>query len=534
MANDAIAQLLDRIQADNTTLSDDLKSQVAFMTYSGSGDNGRHPTHAQYESDYFAATDALNTGDYDYFLSGVYEYSGFTTDMNAIKGLLNSNIRKGSKINLALDKTIELLQAKGDSKRMTKVINISDCGNGWYGPMREGYFTGNMITDWLGVHNDSGVTANDKVEAIKNTYGAYFMQICIGPVSDQRDVDRTSVSEATGDHLFWTYDGTESRFNEIFTQIHDIPYEITATGKQVIDLIDTTYWDIVGIESCSTGMNTVSLSGNRLTWNIPDGTAEQVQTCTIRLKLKDQYRYMATSDTTYRTNADGSTPGCTYRYTITGGIYDGESRNGSTKTPTLKYGTVEFSGSRHGRSQDLRHQALPPHCGKRFPGAKNPPLIPDLCRIPTGLTVTPMQTGCGRENIPTSNSITPGRRYPTALQNPSRPWYTNLPEKTSVSSTIKTDLYNEPYKIKARIEKVDEDTGNLLSGSTFEVYQWSLSANKYIPYKGITSGTISGTDYESGNINGSNDIMKLSEVSKGIMKPRPGCITRLIMLAVLP
>lgn len=516
LANEAISQLLDRIQADNATLSDDLKSQVAFMTYSGSGDNGRHPTHAQYESDYFAATDALNTGDYDYFLSGVYEYSGFTTDMNAIKGLLNSNIRKGSKINLALDKTIELLQAKGDSKRMTKVINISDCGNGWYGPMREGYFTGNMITDWLGVHNDSGVTANDKVEAIKNTYGAYFMQICIGPVSDQRDVDRTSVSEATGDHLFWTYDGTESRFNEIFTQIHDIPYEITATGKQVIDLIDTTYWDIVGIESCSTGMNTVSLSGNRLTWNIPDGTAEQVQTCTIRLKLKDQYRYMATSDTTYRTNADGSTPGCTYRYTITGGIYDGESRNGSTKTPTLKYGTVEFSGSKTWTVTGSQASSITTTLRQTLPGREESAIDTRSMSDPNWTYSYTNADRLREGKYPYIKFNNTGQEVSYRVTESVPSWYTNLPGKTSGSSTIKTDLYNEPYKIKARIEKVDEDTGNLLSGSTFEVYQWSLSANKYIPYKGITSGTISGTDYESGNINGSNDIMKLSEVSKGI------------------
>lgn len=512
LANEAITKLLDQIQIDNTTLSNDQKSRVAFMTYSGSGDNGKHPTFAQYQSSYYNASAELSSNDYDYFLSGVYEYSGFTTDLTSIKNQLNLHIRRGSKINMALDKVIQLLQEKGSSIRKTKIINVSDCGNGWYGPMREGYFSGNIITDWLGVHNDQGVTAQDKVDAVKNTYGAYFMQICIGPTDDQRNITRTSVSDATGDHLFWTYDGTETRFLEIFNQIHDIPYEITASQKQITDLFDTTYWDIMGIQSCSTGMNTVSLSNNKLIWNIPDGTAGQKQTCTVKLKLKDHYRYLAASDTSYRTNADSSTPGLTYRYVIKNGILDGAIRNGAVTTPSLKYGTVEFRGNKVWTVSGSHTSNITITLYQKLPGYSESAIETISLSDPVwsySYTNAARQAS-GKHPYVKYNNTGQIIDYRIAETTPS--WYTQLP---SISSGNTIYLYNEPLKIKASIIKTDFQTGNVLSGAVFEVYQWSTRAGKYIAYKGNTSGLVNGTTYESGTINGRDSIMQMTESEKG-------------------
>ena len=510
LANDAIRQLLSKIDQDNASLNDEMKSRVAFMTYSGSIDNGKHPTKAKYNTKYYA-------GDSDYFYAGVYEYNGFTTDTSQISSKLNNNIRKGSKINQALDMTLDLLEAKGlNTKRQTKVINISDCGNDWSGKMREGYFTGNYYYNWKGITSSTPITADDKVEYIKNHYGAYFMQICIGPSKYTSNITRTSVSEASGDHLFWTYDGSESRFNEIFTQIHDIPFKIEAVNKQIVDVFDTTYWDIVGITSCTTGMNTVSLSGNKLVWNVPNGNAEKSQTCKVKIKLKDQYRYQATSDTSYRTNADGSTPGLTYTFTIDGGIYDKAKRSGGVNTPYLKYGTVEFKGNKNWTVTGSYAPSIITALYQTLPGMSESAIETITMTQPNW---TYAYTNAARRQAgkyPYIKYNNKGQTVSYTVKETVPKWYKELTKKVTSGATTTINFYNEPYKIKAKITKVDEETGNPLKGAVFQVYQWSTETGKWVPYKGVTSGTVSGTSYEAGNMNGSSSIMQMTEQAGGV------------------
>lgn len=512
LANEAISRMLDKIRQDNQSLSEEMKSRVAFMTYSGSGDNGRHPTTAPYQSDYYTGAE-----DTDYFLSGVYEYTGFTTNMDEVRSRLNTNIRRGSKISLALDKTLELLRQKGDSERSTKVINVSDCGNSWDRHMREGYYSGKKITDWMGIHNSAGVTSNDKVEAIKNTYGAYFIQVCIGPPTGQEDILRTSVSEATGDHMFWTYDGSDNRFEEIFTQVHDMPFEISASQKTIVDLFDTSYWEVVGVKSCSTGMDTVTLSGNKLAWKLPDHTAEQAQTCTVSIRLKDAYRYLATSDTLYRTNADGSQPGLTYSYRIEGGICDGQMRDGGVKTPVLKYGTVEFRGSKIWTVDGSHTDRVVTALRQTLPGYTETAIETETMSNPgwTYSYTNKKRKEAGKYPYVKYNNQGEAVVYRVTENVPA--WYEEKPSLVTAAGAVTvTNLYNEPYKIKARIQKVDEETGNPLTGAVFRVYQWSLKAGKYVPYKGQTSGTVEGASYEAGSMDGRTSVMELAEKEKGI------------------
>lgn len=507
LANEAITMLLNRIEEDNALLAENMKSRVALITYSGAKDNGSHPTQAKETSSYYAGDDQS-----DYFYSGVYEYSGFTTNVGSVKKLLNLNIRPGSRIHMALDKVLDLLEAKGlNTKRKTKVINLSDCGNDWDGRMREGYFKGNFITSWKGVKNPEGITADDKIAYIKDHYGASFMQICIGTGHQRSDIERTSLSEASGDHLFWTYDGTESRFGEIFSQIHEVPFEIRAVSKVITDLFDTTYWEAEEVTSCTTGMDTVSLEGDRLIWRLPDEDHGSAQTCTVRIRLKEKYRYQSVSDTSYRTNADREVPGLTYQFTIDGGIHDQEQREGSVKTPFLLYGTVEFDAEKVWTVEGSQASSITTALYQKLPGLQETQIDGKIIREPEwkcSYTNAERQAAGKYPYVKYNNQ---GELVSYTLKEQVPRGYTALPEKTN---GVQTTFYNEPYKIKAALQKVDEETKNPLSGAIFSVYQWSIRSGSWIPYKGSTDEE-SDAGYEKGTMD-SGKILQLQEQEKGM------------------
>ena len=50
---------------------------------------------------------------------------------------------------------------------------------------------------------------------------------------------------------------------------------------------------------------------------------------------------------------------------------------------------------------------------------------------------------------------------------------TNGETNKNGGSVTDSQLYNEPFKVKAQLKKVDEETGNPLSGAVFSVYVWS-------------------------------------------------------------
>ena len=78
---------------------------------------------------------------------------------------------------------------------------------------------------------------------------------------------------------------------------------------------------------------------------------------------------------------------------------------------------------------------------------------------------------------------------------------------------VDTQLYNEPFKVKARIRKVDRETGNPLRGALFSVYTWSEKRKDYVPYLGTTNGNAK--PHETGTMEGAGTGMIFSEGVRG-------------------
>ena len=101
------------------------------------------------------------------------------------------------------------------------------------------------------------------------------------------------------------------------------------------------YFDIV---SASTANGTISHSGSAVTWNVTEGS-DTTYHATIRVKLKDDYRYKIGSDN-YPTNKDsGSHYGAKLTYDVRNSKNATVSTGNTvqTKTPVLPYGTVTMN-----------------------------------------------------------------------------------------------------------------------------------------------------------------------------------------------
>lgn len=503
MARQAIYELMDQIEEDNASVPDGkIKSRVAFWSFA--------------DGTYYGAADS-------YRLRGLFNYTPWTEDYGAVKTAVSQvKTFSGTYYTESLKEAYRMITERNrtDSAHAdvyTKVIFISDgvCGD----------------PDWNTVRSYA-----NQIKSLPNTD---LFTLAIGMPSGSEGAAflaelATQKPDGTYTANFWQNlsfsGGTGSALAETLFSINGKAGEISAGDKVLTDQIETKYWEPVKIVSADGGTAAAVLdkATGKLTWQVPEG-AGQAYRCTVRLKLKDEYRYLL-SDTSYPTNRDGegaasdlTKAGAVMSYTIQGGIYNQESRKTGVVTPKLKYGTAAFSGEKHWTVSGSRADSIMVKLMRTLPSQS------------TAVQVNNAVTNAGRGwaysfsvRLMPDGSTKPlikydenGRTVQYEVTETVPEYYTKLDNVVSSGkpdenggSVTDVQLYNEPFKVKAQLKKVDEETGNPLSGAVFGVYAWSERAEKYVPYRGTTD--TSSKPYETGTMAGAAEGMTLTETEKGV------------------
>lgn len=508
MAKQAVYELMDRIASDNAGVpAGKIKSRVAFWSFA----------------------DGTYHGGYDaYRERGLYNYTPWTEDYEAVKTAVgNVKTYSGTYYYESLTEVRNMITSRNQNDSAhagvyTKVVFISDgiCGDN---PEDNGH------------SRDEIRALANQIKGLPNTE---LFTIAIGMPSGSEGAKflaelATQKADGTYTASLWqnlSFSGEEnSALAQTLFNIHGKAGEIKAVDKVLTDQIETEYWEPVEVVSADGGTSAVTLdkSTGKLTWNVPEG-AGQTYSCTVRLKLKDEYRYLL-SDTSYPTNRDAAgavsdltKAGATMSYTIEGGIYNKESRKTGVLTPTLKYGTVQFAGKKNWTVSGSQADHVTVRLMRTLPSqttavqvnnavtnaSRNWAYAFDIRVLPDGSTKPLIKYDeLGRAVQYEVTETVP--EYYTKLDNV----VTNGETNENGGSVMDSQLYNEPFKVKAQLKKVDEETGNPLSGAVFSVYVWSERTGGYVPYRGTTDS--SSKPYETGTMTGAAEGMTLVETEKG-------------------
>ena len=475
IAQNSIKDILDVLDKQNqTNLAGGKKNRVMYWSFSGSN--------------------SANDGTWD-------EVPKFTEDMAAVKKAIKYEGYPGTYYYRSFEQMLQKLEEKQKDKEYkdipTKAIFISD----------------GMLYD----KNPDAISAMAK--EIRETPNTKLYTILIGNSKDS-EAGKLLKSYATSPAHFATVTSNWDVFVDTITAIQKDQFEIKATEKVVTDKINTEYWEVVGEPILESGNGTASLDDEKktLTWTLPEGT-EKTYTCKIKLKLKDEYRYLL-SDTSYPTNEDeeGATDeeivknptkaGATIQYKISGGKYNGETRTVGIKSPELKYGTVQVEGTKHWTVAGSNSESVRVRLKRTMPGAGTAVEINNTVTNVTKdwkyvFSVRQLPDGTTYPLIKYNNA---GEKIDYQVIETMPEYYQKVDEERKESDgKIINDFYNEPFKVKVQIEKIDEETKNSLSGAEFSVYTWSEKAEKYVPYKGTDT-----------SMDGAEAIVKLKENNKGV------------------
>ena len=481
LAQKGIKDIMDVLDSQNKKeLAGGLKNRVMYWSFSGPTwkDLSLHP-------------------------DGVWnEVPSFTSDIAAAKSKVKYEAYAGTYYNNSFDKVLASIRAKQsdpDYKDIpTKVIFISD-----------------------GVQSDAdkAYTTNvtNQIKALPNTK---IYTILIGNAADS-EAGRL-LKKYANDGCFATVNQNWDTYTQTITAIQRDQYEIGAVEKVLTDKINTEYWEVVGEPILEAGNGTASLNSSKtvLTWNIPAGEGK-TYTCKLKLKLKDEYRYLISDNKLYPTNLDDGNPtdediknnpdkaGAVLNYNITGGKYNNETRKVGIRTPKLKYGAVEFEGEKiwtvDGSSADSVRISLK----RTMPGSSTATEVNNATVNVTNewrykFDVRRMPDGTTYPLIKYNNA---GVEVDYEVTETVPAYYKQVEKKETVglNGKVTTQFYNEPYKLKAQVVKVDEDTKNPLSGAQFSVYAWSKKENTYVPYKGTNT-----------SMAGASSVVMLKEGEKGV------------------
>ena len=506
MAKRAINELVDQIAADNANVpSGKIKSRIAFWSFAG----------------------GINEDDY-YRKRGLYNYTPWTENYASVKTAV-SNVKTYAgtyyweSLKLIRDMITERNRTDQEHTNVyTKVIFLSDglCG------------------DYPGGNGQSMDTVRAMANQIKSLPNTELFTIAIGMPSGSdgaRFLAELATQKADGTYTasLWqdlSFSGEDnSALAKTLFRIHEKAGEIQASDKVLTDQIETKYWEPVEVVSADGGTSAVTLdkTTGKLTWNVPEG-AGQTYSCTVRLKLRDEYRYLL-SDTSYPTNRDAATAasdltkaGAVISYTIEGGIYNGESRKTGVLTPKLKYGTVQFTGKKNWTVSGSQADSVTVRLMRTLPSQTVATQVNnavtnasrgwayafDVRVLPDGSTKPLIKYDELGRAVRYEVTETVPKCY-TKLENVLTSGKTN----EDGGSVTDVQLYNEPFKVKAQLKKVDEETGKPLSGAVFTVYTWSERAGGYVPYRGTTDS--SSKPYETGTMTGAAEEMTLVETEKG-------------------
>lgn len=489
LAQKSIRDILDVLHKQNQEqLAQGLKNRVMYWSFSG-------PTYA----------------DKKLHPDGLWnEVPEFTEDIEAAKDKIQYQTYAGTYYNNSFERILKKLEEKKKDPLYkdipTKVI---------------------FISDGLQSDADKAYTAElaSKIKAEPNTK---IYTILIGNDASS-EAGRLMESYASSSSCFATVNREWNTFVSTITAIQQDQFEIGAVEKVLTDKIDNRYWEIIGEPIVEAGNGTAKLDSKSsvLTWNIPAGEGK-TYTCRLKLKLKEKYRYLL-SDTSYPTNldADGADDeaiskepekaGAVLDYQIKGGKYHTESRQVGIKTASLKYGTVKVTGTKYWTVDGSCPDSLKISLKRIMPGSTKGAEINNTITNVTrkwkySFDVRQMPDGSRYPLIKYNNA---GQEITYEVSEVLPEYFTQVYQTAEKTESILTsDLYNEPYKQKARLEKEDQETGNPLSGAEFTVYTWSKKAKGYVTYHGTTA--TGEAPYETGSMNGSKEPVKMQETEKGI------------------
>lgn len=488
LAQNSIRDIMDVLEAQNQNqLAGGKKNRVMYWSFSG-------PTYA----------------DKSLHPDGLWnEVPEFTTDISAAKNAIKYETYAGTYYNNSFDRILQKINEKQNDPQYkdipTKVIFISDGLQG---------------------DKDRSYTAQ-RAAQIKSMGNTKLYTILIGNDANS-EAGHLMRGYATDQSCFATVNQSWDTFVSTITAIQQDQFEIGAVEKVLTDKVDTRYWEVVGEPILTEGNGTAFLNSSRsvLTWNLPTGEGK-TYTCKLKLKLKDEYRYLL-SDTFYPTNLDENgadegiiqnapdKAGAVLSYKIHGGKYNAESRKIGVKTPELKYGTVNFSGTKYWTVEGSNAESVKITLKRTMPGST---LSSTINNTTTNVTkkwkysfqVRQMPDGTTYPLIKYNNA---GREISYEILETLPEYYQQIHQTEMVSNqTVIHDFYNEPYKIKAQLTKVDEETKNPLQGAEFTVYTWSKKKNCYVPYKGTTNSA--SAPCETGTTNGAEEAVKMTETEKG-------------------
>ena len=480
LAQKSIRDIMDVLDAQNKNeLAGGLKNRVMYWSFSG-------PTYK----------------DKQLHPDGLWnEVPAFTTDISAAKNAVQYQSYAGTYYNNSFEKILKEIQKKQTENAYknipTKVI---------------------FISDGLQSDHDKNVT-EQMANQIKNMPNTKLYTILIGNGANS-EAGILLKKYASGSECFATVNSSWNTFVQTITAIQKDQFEISAVNKVFSDKIQTKYWEVIGEPMVESGHGTAVLNAEKtvLTWNIPNGEGK-TYTCKLKLKLKDEYRYLL-SDTSYPTNLDddGATSediskdpqkaGAVLSYSILGGKYNTETRKAGVETPKLKYGTLEFEGEKHWTVDGSSAERLKIILKRTMPGST---VAVEINNTTTNVTkdwkfrfqVRQMPDGSTYPLIKYNNA---GEKISYTVSEELPDYYVQINQsKKETGNKVVNEFYNEPYKVKPQILKVDRETKNPLRGAEFSVYAWSAKEGDYVPYHGTKSA-----------VSGAEEVMKLVEEERGI------------------
>ena len=295
---------------------------------------------------------------------------------------------------------------------------------------------------------------------------------------------------------------SDPAFAETLSAIEQAPLEVRAVNKVLTDRIDTRYWEFQEIISSD---GTADCRDGVLTWNIPEGEGKTYR-CSLKVKLKDEYRYLI-SDTRYPTNRDTDTEkGCNLTYEISGGPSHNQKRKQEAETPWLKYGALKAEGKKLWTVRDSSADSVRLFLKRAL--ADEEGTEETLCEMiltaSENWSYSLDRRTSGKETFPLVCYTNAEQKWRFWIEEEADSYVCVKEDRKEENGILRTNISNEPYKIKIQMEKRDADTKNLLSGAHFGVYAYSRQKHGYVPYQG-TDDSISG-----------ETKVTLAEIRKGI------------------
>lgn len=548
-AKEVLVDLVEKVKTQMEELND--PENMSTFTYWGFAND-----QSTYDTDY-----TTSVGRY---ADGIYHFIEKSTDYDAvIEKIQHTGTRSGTYYLPSFELAQRLISSwknNGD-RAFTKFVFISDGVEA-----NEEYHLGDDFQNSVGRDVTQSVASQIKALDSETTGRVKIYTICIGYQrgTEAANILQNLASPGSAAAIFRDLAGGNAltALSETIASMDQEGDRVSATSKTITDYI-SKYYELDDIKSITitpeggstttfTAANaTVSGSGNivvwtinyggadytltidkgsdKITWNVPNGAGVKYA-ATFEIKLKDEYRYLL-SDTQYDTNADAESEGAAeISYQISGGPYDGQERSGQIKTPTLKYGTVNFQGNKNWTVSDsytdmvvTLSRIMADASGQyleenrqtvnfaRLLAENNPDwsyefLVRQLSAVDE----------FGENTKPLIKYDNAGNLVQYTVSEENIPNYVELDkiETTPSAGLTNTEFYNEPYKVKAQITKIDEETGNPLSGAEFTVYQWSEAAGNYVEYKGETYPDTE--PYETGLVGGDTTMVMEETGTKGV------------------